>query len=87
MRIRALPTFALLSASLLPSIAVAQQERAPNVVYKPVTEIEFREQEIEGELVRPQVTLISDIKRESFNFITLRWDFNEEMTQSVEEVK
>lgn len=80
-------TFALLVSSLTAAPALAQEEDAPKLVYKARTEIDFTELELRGELVRPSVVLVSDIKRESFNFINLRADFNPEMQESLNEVR
>lgn len=80
-------TFALLASSLTAAPALAQEEDAPKLVYKARTEIDFTELELRGELVRPSVVLVSDIKRESFNFINLRADFNPEMQESLNEVR
>ena len=58
------------------------------VVYKSKTEIDFEGLEVAGELVKPQGALLLDRKRASFNpLIKLRTDFNDEMDQSVDQVK
>ncbi|MEL6344997.1 MAG: hypothetical protein AAFV53_17900 [Myxococcota bacterium] len=58
------------------------------VQYKSRTEIDFEGVEVDGELVKPQGALLLDRKRASFNpLIQLRTDFNEEMSDSVDEVK
>ena len=58
------------------------------VVYKTKTEIDFEGLEVAGELVKPQGALLLDRKRASFNpLIKLRTDFNDEMDQSVDQVK
>ncbi|MDP6932028.1 MAG: hypothetical protein QGG40_03890 [Myxococcota bacterium] len=65
---------------------MAQDDR--KVVYKKRTEIDFEGVEVAGELVKPQGALLLDRKRASFNpLIRLRTDFDEEMAQSVDEVK
>lgn len=84
---RRLLSFALLSGVLLSGRVFAQEDDSPKLVYKARTEIDFTELEIRGELVRPSITLVSDIKRESFNFINLRADFNPEIEQSLSEVR
>jgi hypothetical protein len=64
----------------------AQEE--PKVIYKERTEIDFEGVEVAGELVRPQGTLILDRKRAKFNpMIKLRTDFDDEIDNSVDEVK
>ena len=56
--------------------------------YKAKTEIDFEGVEVAGELVKPQGALLLDRKKGSFNpLIKLRANFNEEMAQSVNEVK
>ena len=59
-----------------------------NVKYKDKTEIDFEELEIDGQLVKPQGSLILDRPIATFNpLIKLRTNWSLEMTQSVEEVK
>ena len=49
---------------------------------------DFEGVEVAGELVKPQGALLLDRKRASFNpLIKLRTDFNQEMSESVNEVK
>ena len=77
-------------AASFSTTALAQTEDAPapREVYKPVTEIEFGELDINGELVRPEIQLLSDVKRSPFiPLISLRTDFNTELAESVSEVK
>ncbi len=72
------------------SAALAQEvdDQGRKVVYKQKTEIDFEGIEMSGELVKPQGALLLDRKRASFNpLIRLRTDFNEEMAESVDEVK
>ncbi len=72
-----------------PAAAVAQDEVGDRKVqYKAKTEIDFEGLEVAGELVKPQGALLLDRKKASFNpLIRLRSDFNEEMKESVDEVK
>ncbi len=73
------------------SAALAQDEEGggeTKVVYKTKTEIDFEGLDVNGELVKPQSALVLDRKKAQFNpLIKLRADFNEEMEQSVDEVK
>lgn len=73
------------------SVAFAQDEEGDGdkkVVYKTKTEIDFEGLDVNGELVKPQSALVLDRKKAQFNpLIKLRADFNEEMEQSVDEVK
>ena len=60
----------------------------PKVIYKERTEIDFEGVELQGELVRPQGSLILDRKRASFNsMVWIRADFDDEMDKTVEEIK
>ena len=75
----------------IPSASVyAQDSEDPGrrIVYKTKTEIDFEALDVAGELVKPQGAFLLDRKRASFNpLIKLRTDFDEEMSQSVDEVK
>lgn len=77
--------------ALLSSAALAQEETTEDgrkVIYKERTEVDFEGVEVAGELVKPQGALLLDRKRASFNpLIKLRTDFNDEMSQSVDEIK
>ena len=82
----------LLILTLLATSLVAcgddDKEEEPNVVYKQRTEIDFEGVEIEGELVKPQGSLVLDRKHAKFNpMIRLRTDFDDEMDKSVDEIK
>jgi hypothetical protein len=58
------------------------------IKYKERTEIDFDSVDVSGDLIKPQGMLLMDVKRKQFNpLIRLREDFNEEMKQSVDEVK
>ena len=74
---------------VLSGSAYANDEKEkPRVVYKQKTEIDFEGVEIDGELVKPQGTLLLDRKRAQFNsMIRLRTDFDDLMEDSVEEIK
>jgi hypothetical protein len=79
-------TFLLLL--FLSSIAEANDEEEPKVVYKKKTEIDFEGVEVEGTLTKPQGSLLLERKHAKFNpMIKLRTDFDDEMEQSVKEVK
>lgn len=70
------------------SFADDSNKEEPKVVYKAKTEIDFEGVEIEGELVKPQGTLVLDRKSAQFNpLIILRTDFDDEMDKSVDEIK
>ena len=74
---------------LLSGVAYADdKEEEPKVVYKQRTEIDFEGVEIEGELVKPQGSLVLDRRHAKFNpMIRLRTDFDDEMDKSVQEIK
>jgi hypothetical protein len=75
-------------ALLFASPAMAQDEEERKIQYKQKTEIDFEGVEVAGELVKPQGALLLDRKRANFNpLIQLREDFNEEMDQSVNQIK
>ena len=63
-------------------------ETGRTIKYKQRTEIDFEGVDVTGELVKPQGQLLLDRRKASFNpLIKLRTNFNEEMKQSVDEVK
>jgi hypothetical protein len=74
---------------LLSGVAYASdKEEEPKVVYKQRTEIDFEGVEIEGELVKPQGSLVLDRRHAKFNpMIRLRTDFDDEMDKSIQEIK
>jgi hypothetical protein len=82
-------TFALLG--MLSGTAFAQEvdeDSGRAIKYKERTEIDFDSVDVSGDLIKPQGMLLMDVKRKQFNpLIRLREDFNEEMKQSVDEVK
>lgn len=58
------------------------------ILYNKKTIVDFEGVEVEGELVKPEGTLLTEREVAKFNpLIRLRYDFNAEMTQSVNEVK
>ena len=85
----------LANLALMASSAWAQEDEGGEnpdagrkIMYKAKTEIDFEGVEVAGELVKPQGALLLDRKRGSFNpLIKLRSDFNQEMDQSVDEIK
>jgi hypothetical protein len=82
--------FLLLPVLLLSLSANADdsQEEEPKVVYKQKTEIDFEGVEVQGQLIKPQGSLILDRRSANFNpLIKLRTDFDDEMDKSVDEIK
>lgn len=58
------------------------------VVYKSKTEIDFEDLEIEGVLQKPQSALVLERKKANFNpLIKLRTDWNDQIQESVDEIK
>ena len=80
---------AVIAGLMMSGSAWAQEEdEERKVTYQSRTEIDFDGVEVAGELVKPQGALLLDRKRAAFNpLIKLRTDFNQEMSESVNEVK
>ena len=71
---------------LFMNLALADDTR--DVVYKKETVIDFEGIELEGELVKPQGSLVIERPKATFNpFITVRKDFDQEMMDSIKEIK
>lgn len=81
----------ILSLLLLPphaAHAADDEETDRKVVYRQKTEIDFEDLEIEGILQKPQSALVLERKKASFNpLVKLRTDWNEEISQSVDDIK
>ena len=81
----------ILGMFFIASVSLASAEpnsEEPRVIYQRETIIDFEALDIEGQLIGPDGTLILDRRIASFNpLITLREDFNDLMSQSVDEVK
>ena len=71
------------------SLAIGdEKEMQPQVVYKERTEIDFEGVEVEGQMIKPLGSVVTDRKVAAFNpLIQLRTDFQPEMSQSVNDVK
>lgn len=77
-----------LTLAAAPAFAQEADESGRSVKYKERTEIDFEGVDVQGELVKPQGQLLLDRRKASFNpLIRLRTEFNNEMKQSVDEVK
>lgn len=73
---------------MLISMAFASDDEDGKVVYKSKTEIDFEDLEIEGALQKPQSALVLERKKANFNpLIKLRISWEEEIAQSVDEIK
>ena len=67
--------------------SLGQETEEPKVVYKKETIIDFEGLELEGELVKPQGGLILERQKALFNpLLTLRKDFDKEMSDSVKDI-
>ena len=79
---------AALGVMMFATPALAQDDDGRAVKYKERTEIDFEGVDVEGELVKPQGQLLLNRRKASFNpLIRLRNNFDEEMKQSVDDVK
>ena len=68
--------------------AALAEEPAPVVVYQERTEIDFESVDIEGELVKPEGILTTERVSATFNpMIRLRLDWDEEITNSVNDIE
>lgn len=73
---------------LLLSIILFASAEEKNIIYQRHTEIDFDAIELTGELIKPQGSLIIERQGTKFNpLIQLRWDWNEEMIQSVKTIQ
>jgi len=80
--------FLFLTMLINPAFADDDKKAGTKVTYKQRTEIDFESLSIEGELVKPQGSLVLVRKRGSFNpLIELRWNFDEEISKSVDNIK
>ena len=72
---------------LLVGLCLADEPK-PIIVYQQRTEIDFESVDIEGELVKPEGILTTERVAATFNpLIRLRMDWDEEISQSVDEIK
>lgn len=68
--------------------STAYAEDDPVIKYQERTEIDFESVDVNGELVKPEGILTTERTTAVFNpLIKLRYDFNEEMSQSVNDIK
>lgn len=64
------------------------EEEDKKVVYRQKTEIDFEDLNVEASLVKPAGSFVIERKQASFNpLITLRKDFNQEISESTQEIK
>ncbi len=86
-------TFAVLltvffTMALAAPAVLAQDEENPDVRYKKKTEIDFEDVSVDGELKKPHGAYLLDKRQSSFNpLIRLKENFNEEMVNSVNQVR
>ena len=76
---------------LLTTLSFAQDSSTTlerDIVYKQKTEIDFEAVDIEGQLKKPQGSLISEKNRAIFNpLIQIREEWNQEMINSLNQVQ
>ncbi len=78
---------ALLGLAVAAPVALAQDDDA-NVRYKKKTEIDFDDVGVDGELKKPHGAYLLDKRQSSFNpLIRLKPDFNQEMVESVNQIR
>jgi hypothetical protein len=78
---------ALLGIAVAAPVALAQDDEA-NVRYKKKTEIDFDDVGVDGELKKPHGAYLLDKRQSSFNpLIRLKEDFNQEMVESVNQIR
>lgn len=71
----------------LVGLAMAQEDDR-TIQYQKRTEIDFEALDIEGEMIKPQGSLLMERQKTKFNpLIELRTDWNHEMASSVQEIK
>ena len=71
----------------LVGLAMAQEDDR-TIEYQKRTEIDFEALDIEGEMIKPQGSLLMERQKTKFNpLIELRTDWNHEMASSVQEIK
>ena len=80
-------TLTLFAAFLL-SFSSTAHAQDQDVQYQKQTEIDFEALDIDGEMVKPQGSLLMQRTKTKFHpLIELRMDFNPEMSQSVNNIK
>jgi hypothetical protein len=85
--IKTLTLIAALGAVATPALA-QDEEEGRQIKYKERTEIDFEGVDVNGELVKPNGALVLDRRKANFNpLIQLRAHFNDEMKESINEVK
>jgi hypothetical protein len=80
--------FGLLTLSAVAMPAMAQEENGRKVVVKHITEVDFTELELNGQLHGPTVGHVKERPRARFSpMIPLRHDFSQEMLESTQEMR
>ena len=68
-------------------LSMFAQADEPKIIFKEKTEIDFESVEIEGQLKKPQGSLVSEQQRAIFNpLIKIREEWNQEMIDSLDQV-
>ena len=69
-------------------LSLTLQAEEPKIVYKEKTEIDFESVEIEGQLKKPQGSLISEQHRALFNpLVSIRTNWSSEMIESINQIE
>lgn len=78
----------LFSLALATPVVAQDEEREAEVRYKKKTEIDFDDVSVDGELKKPHGAYLLDKRQSSFNpLIRLKENFNEEMLDSVNQIR
>ncbi|MCP4868952.1 MAG: hypothetical protein GY898_09555 [Proteobacteria bacterium] len=78
----------LVSATFAVPVMAQDEDSDANVRYKKKTEIDFEDVSVDGELKKPHGAYLLDKRQSSFNpLIRLKENFNEEMLNSVNQVR
>ena len=68
-------------------LSLTLKAEEPKIVYKEKTEIDFESVEIEGQLKKPQGSLISEQNRALFNpLVSIRTNWSLEMIESINQI-
>ncbi len=78
----------LFSLALVTPVVAQDEESEADVRYKKKTEIDFEDVSVDGELKKPHGAYLLDKRQSSFNpLIRLKENFNEEMLDSVNQIR
>ena len=70
------------------TLTALAEDPEPTIIYKKKTEIDFEAVDVEGNLKKPQGSLISERKEIFFNpLVQIREHWSAEMTQSINDIQ